>query len=256
VPELLRAAIVPIVLVATLLPIIVLVEMIVPKDDYRLKARLPGAIFLILLPGLIIALSWPLQMLWRQVGVEPLVSLRALPEPLRILVALLLIDFLRYWEHRVEHKVWWPVHSVHHSQSELHAANSYSHPLIFVTEFVVIAVPLSFVDFGGSMLVAGVLTAFNDMFIHSPIRPHYGPLRHVFVDNRYHRVHHSIEERHFDKNFGIMFTIWDRLFGTACFPRRDEWPAVGVTSQPPPQSVMDYIFRPLPAWGRKYRRIS
>ena len=253
-PELLRAVVAPVLLVAILLPIIVLIEMIAAKDEYPLKSRLPGAFFLVLLPGLVIALSWPLQIIWRQVGAEPLVSLRGLPEPLRILCALLLIDFLRYWEHRLEHKAWWPVHSVHHSQTELHAANSYSHPLIFVPEFFVVAVPLSFVDFGGPMMLAWVLTSFNDMFIHSPIRPHYGPLRHILVDNRYHRVHHSMETRHFDKNFGIMFTIWDRLFGTASFPKRDEWPAVGVESLAPPRTIADYILRPRPEWRSPYPR--
>jgi len=119
--------------------------------------------------------------------------------------------------------------------------------------FFVVAVPLSFVDFGGPMMLAWVLTSFNDMFIHSPIRPHYGPLRHILVDNRYHRVHHSIETRHFDKNFGIMFTIWDRLFGTASFPKRDEWPAVGVESLAPPRTIADYILRPRPEWRSPYR---
>ena len=56
-PELLRAVVAPVLLVAILLPIIVLVEMIAAKDEYPLKSRLPGAFFLVLLPGLVIALS-------------------------------------------------------------------------------------------------------------------------------------------------------------------------------------------------------
>jgi sterol desaturase/sphingolipid hydroxylase (fatty acid hydroxylase superfamily) len=60
------------------------------------------------------------------------------------------------------------------------------------------------------------------------------------VDNRFHRIHHSVEPKHFEKNFGIMFTVWDQLFRTAYFPRPDEWPKTGVAGIQPPRKLSDY----------------
>ena len=51
-------------------------------------------------------------------------------------------------------------------------------------------------------------------YLHSPIRLHLGVLGRYIVDNRVHRIHHSLEPAHFDKNFGMFTTLWDRLFGT------------------------------------------
>lgn len=238
--EFLRSLLVPVATVAIVLPFIILIEMVSPKDRYALRDRFPAAIIRVALPAFVLALSWPLNRLWAQIGVEPVVNLSGFPAWLRILTALVFVDFLRYWEHRLEHRVWWPVHSVHHSVRKLNAANAYSHPLLAIPEFFVLTIPLSFVDWGGPMLIAWVLTTFNDMFIHSPITAHYGPLRHVFVDNRFHRIHHSLEPEHFDKNFGLMFTLWDRLFGTAYFPEPEQWPAVGVDGLSPPTRMLDY----------------
>ncbi len=42
-----------------------------------------------------------------------------------------------------------------------------------------------------------------------------------------HRVHHSLEPQHGDRNFGVIFTIWDRMFGTL-YANYDEYPDTGV----------------------------
>ncbi len=42
--------------------------------------------------------------------------------------------------------------------------------------------------------------------------------KYLLVSPMYHKIHHSIEESHFDKNFSIRFFIWDRVLGTHCAP--------------------------------------
>ena len=65
-------------------------------------------------------------------------------------------------------------------------------------------------------------------FIHSNIKTNLGPLRYVIISPQAHRVHHSIEEKHYDKNFGVTFSIWDQLFNTF-YRKYDEYPeAQGV----------------------------
>lgn len=64
------------------------------------------------------------------------------------------------------------------------------------------------------------------------------------MDNRLHRIHHSREERHINHNFATRTPIWDVLFGTAYFPRRDEWPAVGLMDTDEPRTLRDYLLLP------------
>jgi sterol desaturase/sphingolipid hydroxylase (fatty acid hydroxylase superfamily) len=53
-------------------------------------------------------------------------------------------------------------------------------------------------------------------------------LRYVLVTPQSHRVHHSIEPEHQDKNFGAILSIWDHLFGTQ-YRKYDEYPDTGIT---------------------------
>ena len=48
-----------------------------------------------------------------------------------------------------------------------------------------------------------------------------------------------------DKNFGITFSLWDQLFGTAHFPKEDEWPEVGIAGHSPPATLGAFVCYPL-----------
>jgi sterol desaturase/sphingolipid hydroxylase (fatty acid hydroxylase superfamily) len=113
-----------------------------------------------------------------------------------------------------------------------------------VTEFFVVIVPLGILTGTPPVLVASVM-AVQNLIIHSPWRMHLGPLRCIFVDSRFHRIHHSLEPRHFGKNYGFLFTLWDQLFRTAYFPQDDEWPETGVDGLSPPASMGEYLAHPL-----------
>ncbi len=64
------------------------------------------------------------------------------------------------------------------------------------------------------------------------------------MDNRFDRIHHSVEPHHFDRNFGICFTPWDRLFGTAYDPLPGEWPKVRIQDAPAPRDLGDFLLMP------------
>jgi sterol desaturase/sphingolipid hydroxylase (fatty acid hydroxylase superfamily) len=155
-------------------------------------------------------------------------------------------DFLAYCRHRAEHAWFWRVHVTHHSPNELHAANDIGHPLQAVFSFIFIALPMSFIQIDGpsTPFVISSIVVLLSLYIHSPIDVHFGPLRRIIVDNRFHRIHHSLEPRHFHKNFGICLSVWDYLFGTAYDPGH-EWPAVGVQGVAPPRTLRDFLLMPL-----------
>jgi sterol desaturase/sphingolipid hydroxylase (fatty acid hydroxylase superfamily) len=161
--------------------------------------------------------------------------------------ALIFFDFLAYWNHRFQHRFLWRVHVLHHSVTNLHAANNYAHFSERGFRFLLFAVPLSMVrfEFAAVPFFVSLARSALEFYIHSPTRIHFGPFSKLFVDNRFHRIHHSLERRHFDKNFGIMLSVWDRLFGTAWNPRPGEWPLTGVAGIAPPRSAIEYLLFPL-----------
>jgi sterol desaturase/sphingolipid hydroxylase (fatty acid hydroxylase superfamily) len=224
--------------------ICMLLEFILPRDGFCLRDRFPGLLFTIATPAFVMLAGYPLTSIWRSLGVHPVLDVTALGAVGAFVALLLLYDFLRYAEHRLEHAIWWPVHAVHHSETKLNSANSYGHPLMGVIEFFVVIVPLGVLTGTPSMLVASIM-AVQNLVIHSPLRIHLGPLRRIFVDSRFHRIHHSMEPRHFGKNYGFLFTLWDQLLGTAYFPRDDEWPETGVAGLTPPVSLGEYLTHPL-----------
>ena len=232
------------------------IERIAAIKRYSLADRLPGLLMNLaqaLISGLLV---WPVAKLWTLLGLGPVLTIPLWQwlSPLgwfgygiQFLLLVVVADFLAYWRHRAEHAWFWPVHVVHHSPTELHAFNDIGHPVQIFFSLIFITIPMSLFQIDGPETPAAVLFVVSllSYYIHSPVDVHFGPFRKVLVDNRFHRIHHSLEERHFDKNFGICFSLWDHLFGTAYDPAPGEWPDVGVAGVKAPRTVSDYLLLPL-----------
>jgi sterol desaturase/sphingolipid hydroxylase (fatty acid hydroxylase superfamily) len=153
------------------------------------------------------------------------------PWAARLALAFLVNDFLFYVSHVVRHKVGflWYFHAVHHSQRELNFFTEYRvHPLDDVFIYTIGFIPLFMVESSFVMVMAAVwLGHWHTRLYHSNIRSNFGPLRYVLVTPQSHRVHHSIEPRHHDRNFGLTFSIWDQMFGTQ-YRGYDEYPDTGI----------------------------
>jgi sterol desaturase/sphingolipid hydroxylase (fatty acid hydroxylase superfamily) len=235
---------------AVLLSAVIATEFVAPVERHTARSRLTGIGFTVVSVVCGLLTLTALQALWRAAGIPHLVSVPfpgLVGDVAAVGFGVLVYDFLAYWHHRAQHRFFWRIHQLHHSQTELHAANGYAHFLESATQFLLIAIPLSLIDFNvpQTPLALIAIRQVLEFYIHSPVGAHFGPLRGVLVDNRFHRIHHSLEPQHFDRNFGIMLSIWDRLFGTAIDPHPDEWPAVGVAGLPPPKSLVDYLLMPL-----------
>lgn len=243
------------VMTAALLSMAVAMELYAARDN-RKRERLFGASLHLSFAVLSPLAALPLRLVRNHFDIPPLFDLTALPSAMQVAITLIYVDFLRYWEHRFEHRFFWPVHAVHHSQTDLHAASCYGHPLQSLPEFLLMSIPLALIDTNASTpTLVGIIFGLQVYFIHSPLRWHFGPLRRILVDGPYHRIHHSVEERHFDKNFSIVLPIWDRLFGTAHFPSKDEWPDTGVEGIPPPQTWTGWLVMPFRQWATKARSL-
>lgn len=158
-------------------------------------------------------------------------SLAAQPFAVRATLMIVFTDFVAWLHHYVRHRVntLWQFHAVHHSQRQMNLFTDVRvHPVDRVVSQTIQLIPLMMLEPSLPTLVT--YTLFHQWYTklyHANIRSNFGLLRYVLVTPQSHRVHHSYDPRHFNKNFGVIFSCWDRLFGTQ-YPRYDEYPDTGV----------------------------
>lgn len=156
-------------------------------------------------------------------------------------------DFFFYWEHRIQHRWLWRWHAPHHAIRNLSATNSWHHWSEIAMFALMVALPMSLLTpaFGPRPLLIGLMLSWQPIYLHSATRLQLGPvMRRLVVDSRYHRIHHSLDPKHFDRNFGAATPLWDWLFGTAYFPDADEWPEVGLAGVEEPSTMRQWSALP------------
>jgi len=230
------------------------VELMFPREQQSLRQRLTGfGIWALYVPVSLVIFKL-LHGFWLSIGIRPLITVQmsfgwagTAAIVVAPITAALIYDFFFYWFHRAQHAFAWRFHAVHHSIRELNAANSYHHASepVFQAIFLLLPASLIVADTGPAVPAMLIILQLHASFIHSPTSLNLGWLRVFFCDNRFHRIHHSLEEKHFDKNFGAFTTLWDRLFGTAWFPQADEWPATGLAEVDQPRSLRTWIDLPI-----------
>lgn len=148
-------------------------------------------------------------------------------------VALILsTDLIWYWYHRLGHKVnlFWGFHVVHHTSEEF---NYTAGTRITVFQAVIRTLfwsVLPVVGFPASMITTMLIVhGLYPFFTHTQLIGKLGLLEYIIVTPSHHRVHHASNEKYLDKNFGDMFIIWDKLFGT--FALEEEEAKYGLTKQ-------------------------
>lgn len=145
-----------------------------------------------------------------------------MPLWLYAILGVLLLDFIgAYLAHYVEHKVkpLWKIHLVHHSDHHVDTTTANRHhPLESIIRFgftlfgvFIIGTPIAIVFLYQS------LSLIATQFTHANIKMHKTVdkiLSYVFVSPDMHKIHHHYKLPYTDSNYGNIFSIWDRLFGT------------------------------------------
>lgn len=127
------------------------------------------------------------------------------------------VDFLAYWMHRLNHSAWlWSTHAFHHSARNLYWASGMRGSPV---HFLLLGLPSLLVEvvFSPEGTVLWFVLAYgvvHNSLIHSNVKVPTRLLNWIFVTGESHFVHHSRDPRHGNSNFGFLFTFWDRLFGT------------------------------------------
>lgn len=188
------------------------------KSFYRLDDTLCTAGLLIgniLIGSAAKGLSFAIHIFLYQFRVIDLANL--IPLWLMWILAFVLIDFVFYIYHRLSHRVrlLWAIHMSHHSSEEMNFAVSLRQawfaPLSKLPFFAVL--PLLGMD-PTIVVIAGVISTLWGVVGHTQIVDKLGPLELIFNTPSHHRVHHGANKEYIDKNYGNLFIIWDKMFGT------------------------------------------
>lgn len=146
----------------------------------------------------------------------------SMPVWLQMIVGVMLLDFFgAFLVHWVEHKVkfMWKFHLVHHSDTTVDVTTGLRHHpgeavfrMIFtILGVIVVGAPIWIVFF--YQTISAAFTHFNHANIQMPKKLDRA-LSLVFVTPYMHKVHHHYTQPLTDTNYGNIFAIWDRVFGT------------------------------------------
>lgn len=143
-------------------------------------------------------------------------------------------DFTYYWLHRYAHEIryFWASHLPHHSSPKYNLAaalrQSWTSTISGVFLFYIWAPLLGIHPF--VLFTFQQISLVYQYWIHTEYI-HKMPKWFEFIFNTpsHHRVHHGIDLKYLDKNYGGVLIIWDRLFGT--FQAEEEHPHYGLTKQ-------------------------
>ena len=138
-----------------------------------------------------------------------------------LILGCLAIDLLIYITHRLHHRffVLWRFHAVHHADAEMDLTTTLRHhPAEFLANGLYVAICSTalgmpnwvFPFYAALSVTVGYFQHMNGRIPERLDRV----LRWVIVTPAMHRAHHSVCSEHHNANYGSVFSLWDRLFGT------------------------------------------
>ena len=155
-------------------------------------------------------------------------------DPYVWVIAFILYDLSYYWLHRSHHqiKVLWASHVVHHHGEEYNLSTAlrqtgtdFLFKWIFYTPMLLLGIPVEI------FVTVAALNLIYQFWVHTEHIKRLGILDYIFVTPSNHRIHHAQNKEYIDANYGGVFILWDRMFGTFIDEREDLKPIYG-TSKP------------------------
>ena len=131
--------------------------------------------------------------------------------------ALLFYDFCYYWLHRAGHRVavLWAAHAVHHQSEDYNLSTALRQTSSGFLLGWLFYLPMALA--GVPPLVFGTVALIDLLYqywVHTQQIGKLGGFDRWFCSPSNHRVHHAVNDKYVDKNYGGILIVWDRLFGT------------------------------------------
>jgi alkylglycerol monooxygenase len=146
-------------------------------------------------------------------------------------LAMVLYDFCYYWLHRLGHErtILWAAHVAHHQSEDYNLTTALRQTStgfllgwIFYIPMYLVGIP------AGVVVTVGSLNLIYQFWVHTEHVPKLGWYEWFFVTPSNHRVHHAQNDIYLDRNYGGLFILWDRLFGTFQEELDDEQVVYGI----------------------------
>jgi uncharacterized membrane protein YhhN len=146
-------------------------------------------------------------------------------------LALVFYDFCYYWLHRAGHEVavFWAAHVVHHQSQDYNLSTALRQTSSGALLGWLFYLPMALA--GVPPLVFGIVALIDLLYqfwVHTEHVGKLGWFDRWFCSPSNHRVHHAVNERYLDRNYGGVLIVWDRLFGS--FKEEDEKCVYGTRS--------------------------
>ena len=125
-------------------------------------------------------------------------------------------DFCYYWKHRFGHewRIMWASHVAHHQSQDYNLSTALRQTSTDYIGFV-FYLPLYLLGMPAEVVISvGSLNLVYQFWVHTEHIKTLGALDYILVTPANHRVHHAVNDGYLDKNYGGVFILWDRLFGT------------------------------------------
>ncbi|MFN0183239.1 MAG: sterol desaturase family protein [Aquabacterium sp.] len=147
------------------------------------------------------------------------VALWKLPasSPVVWLFALVFYDFCYYWQHRGGHRVaaLWAAHAVHHQSEDYNLSTALRQTSTGFLLGWVFYVPMAVAGVPPQVFaVVALVDLLYQYWVHTRQVGRLGWFDRWFCSPSNHRVHHAVNERYLDRNYGGILIVWDRLFGS------------------------------------------
>jgi len=145
--------------------------------------------------------------------------------------------------HRIDHycRFFWAVHVTHHSSEEFNLTVGFRSSVFQPLYRFIYFIPLSLVGFDPlDVMFMYAATQIYGILIHTKTVGKLGFLELFLSTPSHHRVHHGSNTKYLDKNMGMIFIIWDRVFGT--FEKEEEVVVFGLTENLKSYNPMTLVF--------------
>jgi hypothetical protein len=132
-------------------------------------------------------------------------------------LAIVAYDFCYYWNHRLGHEsaVFWAAHVVHHQSQEYNLSTALRQTSSGALLGWIFYLPMAIAGIPPEVfVVAAVVNLLYQYWIHTEQIGKLGWFDRWFGSPSNHRVHHAVNDRYIDRNYGGITMLWDRLFGT------------------------------------------
>lgn len=171
-------------------------------------------------------------------------TIESYPLVIQVVLALLIVDFITYWRHRFTHIYAWQFHAVHHAAEEINWLTKFRlHPgdLFFAILFYVVGMHI--IGFQGlGLSIAIIVYQTYDLFAHCNIRLGFrGWMRYFLSTPQFHRWHHAIEPEAHNKNYCVIFSFYDWLFGSFYCPSGQYPSGYGLSPQAQKNYPQDFM---------------